>query len=129
MQGSKSVKSFITITMVYVFSTTERPGICPPDTVVCVKDEKDECQRDIDCHSPKKCCYNTCAHRCVDPGLEQLNGNRPEDKSAVPSSFTIHTFILVCSEVNEILYSQPSTVAGALYSTRCGSLHVQTSMQ
>uniref|UniRef100_A0A803T3W0 WAP domain-containing protein n=1 Tax=Anolis carolinensis TaxID=28377 RepID=A0A803T3W0_ANOCA len=51
----------------YLFSITVRPGMCPPDTVICAKPRRNECQSDINCPSPKKCCYNSCAYHCVNP--------------------------------------------------------------
>uniref|UniRef100_A0A803T905 WAP domain-containing protein n=1 Tax=Anolis carolinensis TaxID=28377 RepID=A0A803T905_ANOCA len=44
-----------------------RPGKCPIDLIKCLKKEQNVCKYDSQCLKPKKCCYNFCAYRCVNP--------------------------------------------------------------
>ncbi|XP_008108288.1 omwaprin-a [Anolis carolinensis] len=48
--------------------TTVRPGRCPPFSKIgCVEPQQDRCKVDAKCPWPKKCCYQPCSLRCVDP--------------------------------------------------------------
>uniref|UniRef100_A0A8C3IV24 WAP domain-containing protein n=1 Tax=Chrysemys picta bellii TaxID=8478 RepID=A0A8C3IV24_CHRPI len=45
----------------------EKPGTCPPDPAKCRHAAPPECDSDGGCPGRKKCCFRTCAMRCIDP--------------------------------------------------------------
>uniref|UniRef100_A0A8C3SLD3 WAP domain-containing protein n=1 Tax=Chelydra serpentina TaxID=8475 RepID=A0A8C3SLD3_CHESE len=59
--------SSLLLFILWHFSVTVKPGICPPDNIRCIQPQPDKCAMDSNCQGKMKCCHARCAMRCVYP--------------------------------------------------------------